>query len=147
MPENIKNKRNWFEKYNQSILIVLTIIGLFFAGCQLKLSIYQSKYIYLTGIWNDIMKESINLPEFSDKVKTSAYTSAFRGDKRQSYETYARWIGGYIEDLYYNKYKKEEWFFYDPWIDSMLEIHKEWFIDHIQYYENTPKFYKILEKL
>lgn len=103
--------------------------------------------MYLTGVWNDIMQESIGHPDFTDKSKTSTYSTSFDSTARLQYECYVRWIGGFIEDLYAKEYRKEKWFYYDPWIDNMLDIHSTWFINNIQYYVHTKDFYKRLEKM
>ncbi len=131
----------------QLIIITILIVGACFTYKQLKQNATATKYRYLTGVWNDIMKESIEHPEFNDKSKTLVYSEAFHGDQKRRYEIYVRWIGGFIEDLHANDYKEEGWLYYEPWIKSMLGTHSTWFIDHIDYYEYTDVFYKRLSDL
>ena len=124
--------------------LVAAIYSNFISYCALKQSEKDSKYRYLTGVWNEIMKESVEHPEFNDKSKTQVYSTAFDRNTQLKYENYARWIGGFIEDLCINEYKKEKWLYYDPWIDNMLEIHRTWFIDHIDYYKYTKDLHSRL---
>ena len=84
------------------------------------------------------MKESIKYPDFNNKAKTLTYKKSFDEKQINQYENYARWVGGFIEDLYYNKYDKDA-LYYNPWIKTVLDTHKTWFIDHIDYYEHTTK--------
>lgn len=107
----------------------------------------DSKDRYLTGVWNDIMRESILYPEFNDKSRTLYYKDKFSSEEIQKYEIYVRWVGGFIEDLYSKQYVKENWLYYDPWIKDMLDIHSTWFIEHIHFYINTPDFYSELKNL
>ena len=65
--------KEWLE----IIMIVLVIIGLFFTWYQLRQNEKLSRDTYLTGLWNDIMRESINYPEFQDKTKTAVYDTYF----------------------------------------------------------------------
>jgi len=133
---------NSIKKYSEIILICIAVVGLWFTYAQLKQNATATKYMYLTGVWNEIMKDSIERPEFNDTSKTLIYNSAFNAEEKQQYESYVRWIGGFIEDLYFNEYQKEKWFFYDPWIDNTLESHQTWFIDHMHYYKHTPNMYR-----
>ena len=149
---NTKKFLSYFNKDNieltRFILEVLAFLilvwGLVIGIQQLKQNAKATKYMYLTGIWNDIMKESIQHPELIDKSKTLGYSKAFRGDRQRQYESYVRWIGGFIEDLYINDYEAEDYLYYEPTIESFLDTHSTWFIDHIEYYEHTPKFYERL---
>lgn len=142
-----KKFRRWVLKYNKIIFIALTLFGLHFTYYQIRDNAKNTKFMYLTGVWNDIMKESIKYPEFNDKAKTSTYMNSYQGDNKIEYEIYVRWVGGYIEDLYYNEYKKEGWSFFEPWINDTLEIHRAWFIDHVEYYSKTKSFYNVLQNL
>jgi hypothetical protein len=135
---------DFINKYNNFIVIVLLVVGIGVAWFQLSRNTRETKYRYLTGVWNDIMKESIKHPEFNDKSKTQEYSKAFHGDQKRAYESYARWIGGFVEDLYVNDYKKEKWLYYEPWIESTLDIHSTWFVDHIHYYVHTVELKKRL---
>ena len=137
----------WIKDNNEPIVILILVVGVFLTYLQLRQNARDTKYMYLTGVWNDIMKESIQHPEFNDKSKTLVYSKAFHGDQKRRYEGYVRWIGGFIEDLHINDYKEEKWLYYEPWIESMLDTHRTWFIDHIHYYEYTPEFYKRLSDI
>ena len=149
---NTKKFLSYFNKDNidkpRFVLEVLAFLilfgGLVIGIQQLKQNAKATKYMYLTGIWNDIMKESIQHPEFNDKSKTLGYSKAFRGDRQRQYESYVRWIGGFIEDLYMNDYEGEGYLYYEPTIETLLDTHSTWFIDHIDYYEHTPKLYERL---
>jgi len=126
--------------------LVAAMVSNFISYSALKQSERYTKYRYLTGVWNDIMKKSIECPEFNDKSKTLVYCTAFDPDTRLKYESYARWIGGFIEDLHINEYRKEKWFYYDPWIDNMLDTHSTWFIEHMDYYVHTKDMHiRLLE--
>ncbi len=134
-----------------TVFLLGTLIATSFTSCNsyraLKQSETDSKYRYLTGVWNDIARESIKYPEFNDKSKTLVFASAYKGAKKVQYDSYVRWIGGLIEDLYFNKYKENKWAFFDPWIDNMLDIHSTWFVDHMHYYDHTTDMYQRLEEI
>ena len=134
---------NFIKTYNECIVILLLSIGLIFGYLQLKQNAKDNRYRYLAETWNDIMSKSIELPEFNNKSKTLTYKKAFDENKLNQYETYARWIGGFVEDLYINKYYKTD-LYYEPWIETVLNTHETWFIDHINYYKYTPRFYERL---
>ena len=137
----------WIKDNNEPIVILILVVGVFLTWRQLKQNARDTKYMYITGVWNDIMKESIEHPEFNDKSKTLVYSKAFHGDQKRGYEAYARWIGGFIEDLYINDYKGEKWLYYEPWVESTLDTHNTWFIDHIHYYEYTDELYERLSDI
>jgi len=140
----MKKLREYIDDYYKIIVIAFLFFGAFYTDKQLKENSRNTRYRYLTGVWNDIMKVSIEHPEFNDKSKTLGYSKAFHEDRRRQYESYVRWIGGFIEDLYINDYEGEGYLYYEPTIESFLDTHSTWFIDHIEYYEHTPKFYKRL---
>lgn len=66
---------------------------------------------------------------------------SFDENKLSQYEAYARWVGGFIEDLYFNKYYKKD-LYYEPWVETVLDTHRAWFIDHINYYKYTPRLHE-----
>ena len=140
----IKKVREFIDEYYKMIVVGFLIAGAIFSYTQIKENTRNTRYRYLTGVWNDIMKESIVHPEFNDKSKTLGYRKAFRGDRQRQYESYVRWIGGFIEDLYINDYEGEGYDYYKPWIETMLDTHNTWFIEHIEYYKHTPKLYERL---
>jgi len=129
------------------LAMVLIIIGLFFTYFQLKQNEKLSRNTYLTGLWNDIMRESINYPQFQDETKTAVYDTYFSQKEQTQYDTYARWIGGFIEDLYYYDYDEEGLLFFEPTIETFLEIHCKWFMEHVEYYKHTKRFYERLNTL
>ena len=114
------------------------------AHCTLRQNARATKERYLTNSWNNLIKESIKYPEFNDESKTRVYKATFTGDRGRQYDSYARWVGSFLEDLYINKYNEEGWFYYEPTIKTYLHIHRTWLIDHIGYYEHTPTFRKKL---
>lgn len=126
--------------------IIVVFIGLLFGFIQFDQHKKETKYMYLAGTWNDIMQVSLNYPNYSDKEKTKNYQKVFIGEDRLRYDIYARLVGGFIEDLYYHNYKEEGWNFFEPTVESYIELHGEWFIDHIDYYEET-EFYERLQEL
>lgn len=137
----------WLWKGSQPIIVIILVGGLIFSVLQLRASKRDSEYRYLAGVWNEIMKTSIKYPEFNDKSKTLSYATEFSGDKLIEYNLYARWVLGFIEDLYYNEYQKND-SYYEPWIKTVLEVHKTWLVDHSHYYKNAmPKFCKKIEDL
>ncbi len=138
---------SWVNENNKIIFIILTLFGFFFTCYQVRENAKNTKYMYLTSVWNDIMKESIKYPEFNDKTKTSTYMNSFQGDKKIEYEVYVRWVGGYIEDLFNNEYKKEGWSFFEPWVNDILEMHRAWFFDNIEYYKETKSLYNLLKTM
>ena len=137
----------WLKKNNEIILITFAAVTLLLTYLQLRQNAKATKDMYLTGVWNDIMQESIEHPDFTDRSKTLTYSTSFDSTARLQYECYVRWIGGFIEDLYAKEYRKEKWFYYDPWIDNMLDTHQTWFINNMQYYVHTKDFHKRLEKM
>jgi len=126
--------------------IIVVFIGLLFGFIQFDQHKKETKYMYLAGTWNDIMQVSLDYPNYSDKEKTKNYQKVFIGEDRLRYDIYARLVGGFIEDLYYHNYKEEGWKFFEPTVESYIELHGEWFIDHIDYYEETG-FYERLQEL
>jgi len=126
--------------------IIAVFIGLFFGFIQFDQHKKETKYMYLAGTWNDIMQVSLDYPKYSDKEKTKNYQKVFMGEDRLRYDIYARLVGGFIEDLYYHNYIEEGWNFFEPTVESYIELHGEWFIDHIDYYEET-EFYERLQEL
>ena len=126
--------------------IIVVFIGLFFGFIQFDQHKKETKYMYLAGTWNDIMEVSLDYPNYSDKEKTMNYKEVFIGEDQLRYDIYARLVGGFIEDLYYHNYKEEGWNFFEPTVESYIELHGEWFIDHIDYYEET-EFYERLQEL
>lgn len=136
-------KRFVFETVPLASLAVSLILGV----VQLKHNANESRYRYLTGVWNDITKTSIDYPQFQDKTKTSIYTMAFTEDELRQYDSYVRWIGGFLEDLYVNDYERHGYLYYNPWIDTVLDAHSTWFIAHIEYYKHTPKLYKRISRI
>ena len=79
--------------------------------------------------------------------ETIRHSESFHGDQKLRYDSYVRWIGGFIEDLHINDYKGEDWLYYEPWIESMLDTHCTWFIEHMHYYEHTDVFYQRLSDI
>ena len=126
--------------------IIFVFIGLLFGVYQFDQHKKETKYMYLAGTWNDIMQVSLDYPNYSDKEKTKNYQKVFIGEDRLRYDIYARLVGGFIEDLYYHNYIEEGWNFFEPAVESYIELHGEWFIDHIDYYEET-EFYERLQEL
>jgi len=143
----MKRVMHWIKNWSEVIMIAILMAGLVFAYWQVTQSADESRYRYLAGVWNDIMKESIQHPEFNDESKTLVYTEAFVGDRRRQYDAYVRWVGGFVEDLYVNKYEERGDEYYEPWIETVLEIHRTWLLDHIHYYTYTPAFRQRLEEL
>ena len=129
------------------IAIIFVIAGLGLTYYQLKQNENLSRDTYLTGLWNEIMKESINYPQFQDKSRTTVYKVAFSPKEQMQYEIYARWIGGFIEDLYYYDYKKRSLLFFEPTIETFLDTHCKWFIEHVEYYKYTKGLYERLNEL
>ena len=127
--------------------LIAVLIGLYFTHSQLKQNEKLSRDTYLTGLWNEIMQESINYPQFQDKVKTYTYKESFSPYERTQYENYVRWIGGFMEDLYTYEYKNEGLLFFDPTIETFLDTHCVWFSEHTDYYKYTQSFYKKLRAL
>jgi len=120
------------------VLAILAVFaGLLVGFVQFQQHKNEVKYMYLAGTWNDIMEVSLDHPEFSDKEKTKNYKEAFTEDKRLKYDIYARLIGGFVENLYYHNYKEEGWDFFEPTVESFIELHGEWFVDHLDYYKET----------
>jgi hypothetical protein len=144
---NNNMKKNYFEIIRiilDLMLIGALVGGLYINHAQLKQDARGTRYMYLAGVWNDIMKESIQYPQFNDKSKTLVYRKAFSGDEQREYTSYIRWIGGFVEDLYFHKYQEKGDLYYEPWVETILETHSTWFINHMQYYKYTPGFYNRL---
>ncbi len=139
--------QNYKRGFIETIAIALVVIGLFLTYSQLKQNEKLSRDTYLTGLWNNIIKESINLPRFQDKNITSSYKTSFEPMEKLKYESYARWIGGFIEDLHYHDYKKEGLMFFEPTIETFLNLHCVWFKEHIEYYKHTKVFYAKLDNM
>ena len=128
------------------LAILAVFIGLWFGYDQFQQHKNEVKYMYLAGTWNDIMEVSLDYPQFSDNEKTKNYKEAFAGDDRIKYDIYARLTGGFVEDLYYHNYKEKDWDFFEPTVESLIELHGEWFVDHMDYYKETD-FYERLQEL
>lgn len=128
------------------ILLVIACVGLWFNFYQLGNDAKATKDMYLTGVWNEIMKETIQYPAFADPSKTLTYKNSFKSSQRQQYEVYARWVGGYLEDLYVKEYEKD-WPYYKPWVDDMIKLHETWLVDNMDIYKNTDAMYSQLMKL
>lgn len=149
-------KIDWFRlglEVVAALLLILTLTATIESNRisteALKASDKVAKYQYLTGEWNDIMKEALNHPDFNDSSKTHTYSTSFTGRKLIQYDTYARWVCGYVEDLYYNKYSDtaNNWDFFDPWIDDALSMHRAWIVDHKELYRHTESLYERIKKL
>ena len=130
------------------VAIITVLVGLYMTNAQLNQNAELSRYTYLTGLWNDIMKESVNHPEFQNKTKNLKYKVVYKNDMRNKYETYTRWIGGFIEDLYYHNYEEGKGLvFFKPTVNTFLDLHCRWFVDHIEYYKFTDKLYTRLKQM
>lgn len=121
------------------LILLMTVAGLYFTNYQIRSNHMDSKYMYLTGTWNTIMNESIKYPEFNQKELTVNYRTAFTPKQVAQYNTYVRWLGGLIEDLYFNRYQERGWEFFDPWVGDTFLTHKKWFLDHQNLYVNSPE--------
>ena len=128
------------------IATVIAVVGLWVTFATLVWNAKATKDMYLTGVWNDIMQESIQHPDFTDKSKTLTYKTSFNLSTCLQYESYARWIGGYIEDLYVKEYKKN-WPYYEPWVDDMFELHETWLVDNMDIYRHTREMHARLKKM
>ena len=89
----------------------------------------------------------MNYPQFQDKSKTMNYNSAFSQNEQRQYENYARWTGGFIEDLYSQDYENEGLLFFNPEVETFLNTHCKWFVDHIEYYQYTENFHTRLKEM
>lgn len=97
----------------------------------------EARFRYLTDTWNMIMLKSLDYPDYQDANTNSKYLLLDDKD-RKSYETYGRWIGGYIEDLYINNYKDNGYNYYEPWIEDMVDLHFLWLYNNRDKYKHTP---------
>ena len=127
--------------------LILTKEQLVLTNEQLLQSEKLTKETYLTGLWNDIAKESINYPEFQIPDTNVNYTKNYIGEDLIKYNNYVRWIGGFLEDLFHHKFEENDMNYFKPTVDSFLNLHCRWFKDHIEYYYHTPGFYNIINDL
>lgn len=146
-PEKKLVKSRWNKLSESPAIIVPAIIAIIIFFVRECFNYYHVRYVYLANKWYDIIEHILENPIFDHSSRTRFFNSplqgGFSGDDYDKYNSFARMLWGFTEDVYKHRFHRRIYkytiiraiLYHKAWLDKNRGLFPSKFIKYIENYK------------